>query len=160
MTLVQVSKSGTPERAVSRWASPWTALEGIHSELSRFFDDTLGIAPMGRPAGYSFVPAVDVCENANEIVVKADLPGLTKEDISIAVQGGILTISGERRSETKDHDEHWTYCERTRGTFSRSLQLPEAVDTERVKASFKDGVLEVLVPKSEKAKPRQIKVEG
>lgn len=159
MTLVRVNKAPSLERVLDRWTSPWNALEGIHSELNRFFDDSFGVPEMRRALAYTFVPAVDVYETANEIVVKADLPGVAKEELEISIEDSVLTIKGERQSETRSEDQRWTYCERTSGSFSRSMQLPEVVDAEKVKASFKEGVLEVHVPKTEKAKPRRIDVE-
>ena len=104
-------------------------------------------------------PAIDVQEDENGYSLKADLPGIRKEDLEITVTGNLLVLKGERREAAETKSKDWHRSERWVGTFERSLELPTEVNASAVKASFKDGVLEVSLPKSESAKPKQIKVD-
>lgn len=106
-----------------------------------------------------FVPAVDVHEEENQYVLRTDLPGINKENLDVSVAENVLTIRGERKEENEKKEKGYWYSERWTGSFQRSLELPAEADASKIKASFKDGVLELIVPKSEKAAPKQIKVE-
>jgi HSP20 family protein len=104
-------------------------------------------------------PAVDIYENANqEIVLKAELPGLVREDIDVRVENNTLTLRGERKRDTEVKQEQFHRVERSYGSFSRSFSLPSRIDTEKVRAEFKDGVLAITLPVKAEAKPRQIEV--
>ena len=105
------------------------------------------------------VPAVDLYEEEDEVVLKAEVPGLSKEDLKIDLSDSTLTISGEKKKEEEIKEEDYTYSERAYGSFSRSLQLPCAVKADKVKATFKDGILEVKLPKTEDAKKRHVTVK-
>ena len=106
-----------------------------------------------------WAPPVDIFENANqEIVLRAELPGVAKEDIDLRVENNTLTLKGERKRETEVKQEQYHRVERSYGTFSRSFSLPSRIDTEKVRADFKDGVLTITLPVREEAKPRQISV--
>jgi HSP20 family protein len=102
---------------------------------------------------------VDIFEDDQAFVVKADLPGLEIKDIDLQIQENILTLKGERRMEKEVEKDRYLRIERSYGSFQRSFTLPNIVDPEKVKARFKDGVLEIRIPKLEKAKPKQIQVE-
>jgi HSP20 family protein len=102
---------------------------------------------------------VDISENENAYVLKAELPGVSREDINIDINNKMLTLKGEKKFEEKTEKENYVRVERSYGSFSRTFALSDKVDTENVKASYKDGVLEVTLPKKEEAKPREIKVE-
>jgi len=106
-------------------------------------------------------PSVDIYDDGNDIVVKADLPGMKKKDISINLTDDILTISGEKKKEEKIERKDYHRYERTSGSFSRSFRLPEGIDTEKIRARYEDGVLEIRLPKTEEAKKhtRKITVE-
>jgi HSP20 family protein len=104
-------------------------------------------------------PAVDVYEEKDDIVVKAELPGMTKEDIQVDIADSHLTLKGEKKKEEKIEEEDYFACERSYGSFHRSLELPTEVQAEKVKASFKNGILEIRLPKSEEAKTKEIKVK-
>lgn len=104
-------------------------------------------------------PSVDISENENAFVLKAELPGVNREDINIDINNKTLTLKGEKKFEEKTEKENYVRVERSYGSFSRTFALSDKVDTENVKASYKDGVLEVTLPKKEEAKPREIKVE-
>ena len=114
----------------------------------------------GNDESASWVPAVDIVEDENEYLVKADLPEVKKEDLSVTFEKGILTISGERKfeKETKDEKKKYHRVERSYGKYSRSFQLPETVDAEQLTADFKDGVLVVHLPKHEEIEPKSIRV--
>lgn len=104
-------------------------------------------------------PAVDISEDEKEYVVKAELPDLKKEDVKVCVEDGDLTISGERKFEKEEKGKKYHRIERSYGSFVRSFTLPEGVSGDKVSASFKDGVLEVHLPKDEKAKPKSVEVK-
>lgn len=104
-------------------------------------------------------PALDVYEQKDDVIVKAEIPGLTKDEIDITLEGNTLTIKGEKKKEEEVKEEDYYRCERTYGAFSRSIDLPVAVQMDKVNASFKDGVLEIQLPKSEQAKKNVVKVK-
>ena len=106
----------------------------------------------------AFAPAIDVVEEKDNFLVKADLPGLSKDDVSVAIQDNFLTIRGERKHEVEKKDSNYYHRERVHGQFVRTVELPTRVDASKVLATFKDGVLHVTLPKSEEAKPKEIKV--
>ncbi|HEB83377.1 MAG TPA: Hsp20/alpha crystallin family protein [Bacteroidetes bacterium] len=107
-----------------------------------------------------WVPRVDIVEDENSYRVNADMPGMKKDDVQITLDDGVLTISGERKSEYKEKDETCHVSERVYGKFSRSFTLRNTIDTDKIDASFKDGVLTVVLPKVEAAKPRKIEIKA
>jgi len=139
--------------------TPFTGFEPFFfGNLGKPFEDTLTrffVEPNARP----WVPAVDIHENENELVVKADLPDLKFEDIDVRMENGTLTLRGERKFENKSDKGGYHRLERGYGQFERSFALPETVDPEHVHAAYKDGTLTVTFPKKEVANPRQIKVQ-
>ncbi len=104
-------------------------------------------------------PSVDMFDKKDEIVVKADIPGVDKENINISLSENTITIKGEMKREEEVKEEDYYYAERSYGSFSRTLNLPTKVQADKVKASFKNGILEVHLPKAEEAKPKEVKVE-
>ena len=120
----------------------------------------LPVFPMAerQPGNNNFYPALDVIEEKDQYVLKADLPGINKEDIKVSVENGVLTIEGERKSEVEHKDKHVHRVERSYGRFVRSLNLGTAVDNSKIRANYKDGVLMLHVPKSEAAKPKAIDI--
>ena len=106
-----------------------------------------------------FVPAVDILEKDNEYVLEAEVPGMTKKDIHIDLRDGVLTISGERKYEGEEKKDQYTRVERCYGSFTRSFTLPEHVETDKIDAEYKDGVLRVTLPKGERARPKAIDVK-
>src|SRR6266545_3932410 len=146
--------------ALVRW-EPARELSSIQSDMNRlfntFFDTTT--SGNGGSAPRRWIPAMDLVETDDHFVLKADLPGLTDEDVKIDVEGDVLTISGERKSEHEDKRDGYVRVERSYGAFRRSLTLPEGVDPEAVTASFDRGVLEVRIPKPEERKPRRVAIQ-
>jgi HSP20 family protein len=124
-------------------------------DVDRLFDAFFGA---DREQGRRWVPPVDLVEGEDHFVLKADLPGLSEEDVSIEVHDGTLTISGERPAEHADSERGWYRIERSFGSFSRSLTLPDGVDADGISARFDRGVLEVRIPKPEERKPRRVEI--
>ena len=108
----------------------------------------------------TWMPALDVSESDERFEVRIDLPGLDPRDVNVTFEDGMLTISGKRQFESEDTGETWHRVERGFGTFARSIRLPQTADTEKIEASFDKGVLGVIVPKSEQAKPKTIQVKA
>lgn len=142
-----------------RW-NPWREMADFRSQLNRFFD-----MPQLRPdwsdgdGGLgAWQPAVDVYEKDDKLVIKAELPGLEKKDISLDFKNGVLTLTGERNHEQEVKEDRFYRREITRGKFIRSFALPADVDVDKIAAEFKDGILGIEVPKPEGSKPKQITV--
>ena len=131
---------------------PWALLNRLHRELEQNFETS------ARDA--SWAPAVDIHEEAGRFVVRADLPGVKPADINVTADKGVLTLRGERSIEKRELDGHYSRVERVSGKFVRSFTLPENVATDQITAQFKDGVLELAVPKIAKAEPRRIEVQA
>jgi HSP20 family protein len=104
-------------------------------------------------------PTLDVYEQKDDLIVKAEIPGLTKDEIDITLEGNFLTIKGEKKKEDEVKDENYYRSERSYGAFSRTIELPVAIQTDKVNAAFKDGVLEIRMPKTEEAKKNVVKVK-
>jgi HSP20 family protein len=146
---------------LTRW-EPFRDLASLQDRIDRLFEDTLGRArgTFGDEAleGARWAPAVDILERPNELVLKADLPGIDPKDVEINVQNSTLTLRGERKFESDVKEDDFRRVERVYGSFVRSFFLPQAVDSDRVEAEYRNGVLEVKLPKRPEAKPKQIKV--
>jgi HSP20 family protein len=127
------------------------------TQLSRLFSDFFGRASQEQNLT-TWAPAVDIYEGEHELVVKADLPDIKPEELDIRVENNILTIRGERKFEKKVDEKNYLRVERAYGSFARSFSLANTVNTEAIKADYKDGVLTLSIPKREEAKPKQIKV--
>jgi HSP20 family protein len=136
----------------------WEPYRGSYdSQLNRLFSDFFGRTSQEQNLT-PWVPAVDILENEHELVVKADLPDIKPEELDIRVENNILTIRGERKFEKKSEEKNYLRVERSYGSFARSFSLANTVNTEAIKADYKDGVLALSIPKREEAKPKQIKV--
>jgi len=144
---------------LTRW-EPFREMEDMQNRLSSFFTR----APMRRGNGKESItlpewtPLADITEDDREYVIKAELPELRKEDVKVTVENGVLTISGERKFEKEEKKKKYHRVERGYGSFVRTFALPEDADAGKIKAEFKHGILEVHLPKNEKAKPKQIEV--
>ena len=149
------------ERWRPRWGiTPWRPFREME-EWERRFEDLLG-RPMWRlpVEEIGWMPAVDVLEKDDKFVVKAELPGMKEEDINVSVVGDTLTIKGEKKTETEVKEEDYYRCERSYGSFYRSIPLPSTVDSAKIEASYEDGVLEVTLPKAPEVKPKKIAVSA
>jgi HSP20 family protein len=129
--------------------------EPFASDFNRLFDTLFQTA---NTSSQRWAPAMDLVEADDHFVLKADLPGLSEDDVTIEVQDGTLTVSGERKAENEKREKGWYRLERSFGRFSRSLTLPEGVDADKIEASFDKGVLEIRIPKPEERKPRRITI--
>ena len=141
-----------------RW-DPFHEISSVRDDMERLFDTFYGRYPRER-AEINWAPPLDIEETENGIIIRAEIPGMKKEDIKISLTGDTLCISGERRHEAEQKDRTFHRVERAYGRFMRSLVLPTDVDGSKVKAAYKDGILELSLPKSEKAKAREIAIEG
>jgi HSP20 family protein len=132
----------------------------LNPELSRLIEPFIRLVRTNDEdlVSGAWVPPVDVAETQEKILVRAEVPGMKQEDIQIEFENGLLTIRGERKIE-KTETVTWLRVERTYGNFSRSFTLPRTVDPEKISASYREGVLEIEVPKREEAKPKQIRIE-
>jgi HSP20 family protein len=146
--------------ALVRW-EPVRELSSLQNDMNRLFN-TFFDTPTGGNGGSAprrWMPAMDLVETDDHFVLKADLPGLSEDDVHIDVEDNILTVSGERKAEHEDKREGYVRVERSYGSFRRSLTLPEGVEPEAVSASFDRGVLEVRIPKPEERKPRRVAIQ-
>ena len=144
--------------AIVRW-EPLREFSTLQNEMNRLFNTVFDApAPAGNGGLRRWMPAMDLVESGDHFVLKADLPGLSEEDVNIEVEDRVLTISGERKAEHEVNKDGYHRIERAFGSFSRSLTLPEGIDPEAVQASFDRGVLEVRIPKPEERKPRKITI--
>jgi HSP20 family protein len=132
----------------------------VESTPADFVDDLFGgwLARSWSPR-LSPLPALDLMENSREFVVVAELPGVKKEDVKVTLQDGVLTVSGERKQKAVPEESRWHRTEIESGEFHRSIELPTAVDAPAVSAELKDGILRIVVPKAEEARPREITVK-
>jgi HSP20 family protein len=146
-----------------KW-DPFGDLITIQDKMNRLFEDTMTrsrvLGTDEELAMTQWAPAVDIYETEGEIVLKAELPEVNKEDVEISVDNNILTLTGERKFEKETKKENYHRIERSYGSFKRSFTLPTMVDQENIKASFKDGVLHIQMAKKEESKPRQIQIQG
>lgn len=140
-----------------RW-DPFRELEALREDVNRLFQETMARPRRESPAARTWAPPVDVAEDENNIIVKAELPGMKREDIDIELTGDTLTIRGERKFEAEDKKENYVRVERAYGKFQRSFTLGVPVKTNEVKASYKNGLLEIVIPKAEEVKPKKVDV--
>ena len=143
--------------ALVRW-DPAREVDSLQSEVNRLFDTFFGGRPSNSAGARRWVPAMDLTETDEHLVLRADLPGLDKDDVKIEVKDGVLTVSGERKTEQEERAEGYYRVERAFGSFSRSLSLPDHVEASKISADFDKGVLEVRIPKPEARKPQRIEI--
>jgi HSP20 family protein len=143
--------------ALVRW-DPGRELDSLQSDVNRLFDSFFGSRPGDGIRRQRWVPAMDLVEEDDSLVLRADLPGMSEDDVDIEVKDGVLTVSGERKAEEKKQGEGYYRVERAFGSFSRSLSIPEGIDPEQVSARFDNGVLEVRIPKPAERKPHRVQI--
>ncbi len=146
--------------ALIRW-DPFREMSSLQERMNRLFSEFRGRPSWGEEeiTQGAWTPPVDIFETPNSLVLKAELPGITKDDISIEVKDSTLTLKGEKKFEKEVNEENYHRVERAYGSFQRAFTLPSTIQQDKVKAKFKDGVLEITLPKVEEAKPKQITVE-
>jgi len=141
--------------------NPFKDIEKARSEMDRLLDTFL----FGRPQKgdiweeIEWLPAIDVAETKNEIVVNVEIPGMDPKEFDISVSEGTLMIKGEKKQEKEEKEENYHLTERRYGTFIRSILLPQEVESDKIRASYKDGILKITLPKSEEAKKNEIKIK-
>lgn len=146
------SRPGLARRSL---LDPFRAVEDM---MSRMFEEWPPLRAVGTARGWA--PAIDMVDREKEIVLKADLPGLEQKDIEVHVENGVLTIRGERKEEREAREEDYYCCERWMGSFSRSITLPQGIDPDRIQAKFKNGTLEVRIPKTAQAAGKKIEIQA
>jgi len=137
---------------------PYRDLSILHNHVNRLFTDTFSRGFGDEPL-QAWAPAVDIFERGDDLVMRAEVPGVTKDDLDVGIEGNVLTLRGERERDKGISEENYHRIERTYGSFSRSFTLPNTVDASKIHATFKDGVLEMVLPKAEDAKPKKIEVK-
>jgi len=148
---------------LARW-DPFQDLLAIQDEMNQLFGQAMGqggrAASGGEAGARAWAPALDIAERNDAYVVTVEVPGIKPEELDITIENGALTISGERRFETESKEQQFHRIERRYGAFRRSITLPNRVKADAVEASFEDGLLQVVVPKAEEAKPKRIEVRA
>ncbi len=146
--------------AIVKW-DPFRDIMTLRERMDNLFEDSISrMRGTGENMSYStWSPAVDIYETSDNLVIKAEIPGADKDDISVEIKDNSLYLKGERKLEKDVKEENYHRMERSYGSFHRVFSLPTTVDQEKIKANFKNGVLEITIPKEEKAKPKQITVD-
>jgi HSP20 family protein len=140
-----------------RW-EPFREFAALQNEMSRLINGWVGSEGAGEGGSRPWIPSTDVWETDSEIVYAFDLPGIPEDKVSVEVEDGSLTVTGERERTEKTGGDRFYRFERRFGSFERSIGLPQGVKEDEIKADYKDGVLEIRVPKPEQAKPRRIQI--
>ena len=145
---------------IMRW-NPWNEVSALQDRINRLFEDSFPAqrASANEPLPGEWQPVVDVFDTEDAILVQAELPGLTKEDVSVEVRDNVLTLKGEKCECTYIDGDSCRQRERCFGVFQRNFTLPAAIDFEKIRGTFTDGILELNIPKPETEKPRRIMVE-
>ena len=142
--------------------TPWRPFEfdRIRREMDRLWDSFLEGRPMRRAGdGGEWLPSIDVSETKSDLVIKAELPGMDPKDIDISMNNGFLTIKGEKKQEKEEKEADYHLVERSYGSFTRLVQLPQEVQRDKISASCKNGILKITLPKSEEAKKKEVKIK-
>lgn len=150
-----------PWRPKESWWDPFRDLETIQKEMNRMFDSSLVRWP-SRDAGLlegAWSPAIDIYDSKDNVLVKADIPGMNKDEIEVSVHGDTLILKGQKKQEKETKEKDFVRTERFYGVFNRAIHLPGQVDADKVDATYKNGVLELVLPKKEESKPKQLKID-
>ena len=139
---------------------PFRDLRSLQDEMNRLFSGTFSRGSQDEVLRGAWSPSVDIFENKNEIVLEAELPGMTADDVNISIENNVLTLHGERKFEKKDESDNFHRVERSYGSFTRSFTLPPTVSSENAQAEFQNGVLRLILAKREEAKPRRIEIKA
>jgi HSP20 family protein len=137
---------------------PFRDMADIQADINRAFDSYFGVRPQTAPQRV-WAPAIDVYETRDDLVVSVEIPGVKEKDIQLSITGEVLTVRGQRGPTAEAREENYHRIERWSGPFERHVQLPIPVQTDKIRATYREGVLEVRLPKLEEVKPREIKIE-
>lgn len=138
---------------------PWNTMDQLRREMGRIFDRQSSTEEGSNIATSDWIPAVDIQETEKEFILHADIPGVEPEKIDVHMEDGMLTIKGERESESTEEGKNFKRVERLRGSFYRRFSLPDTANADKISAKSNHGVLEITIPKQEKAQPRKIEVK-
>ena len=148
---------------MDRWRiqrfDPFRELSDMQTEINRAFDSYFGVRPRAAAPERTWAPPIDVYETREDLVVTVELPGVREKDIHLSITGDLLSLRGQRATTAEAPEESYHRIERWSGTFERHVQLPIPVQTNKIRASYRDGILEIRLPKLEEVKPREIKIE-
>jgi HSP20 family protein len=150
-----------PFRSSSSW-DPFREMEEMQARLGSLLGGRFPQLKQGTDEGFSlteWVPPVDIVEDEKEYTIRVEIPGVKKEDVKVSVEGGVLSITGDRKAEKEEKDKKYHRVERSYGSFIRSFAVPEGASSDKISAEFKDGVLSVRLPKDEKVKPQLVDVK-
>jgi len=142
-----------------RELTPFRDFERMRRDMDRLWDSFFERRPTKDEEAGEFLPALDLAEKDNELVVKCEVPGMDPKDIDISLSDGMLTIRGEKKQEREEKKTDYHLVERSYGTFTRSILLPKEVQGDKISASYKNGILKITLPKSEEAKKKEIKIK-
>ena len=146
------------EKELTSWR-PFTELSSLRREMDRLWESFFGERPLQRIWEREWAPSLDMSETKDNFVVKAEVPGIDAKDIDISLTGDVLTIKGEKKQEKEEREEDYHLVERSYGTFTRSVRLPAEVESNKIKASYKNGILNITLPKSERVKAKEVKIK-
>jgi len=146
------------EKELTPWR-PFGELSSLRREMDRLWENFFVERPLGKIWEREWAPSLDMSETKDNFVVKAEVPGKDAKHIDISLTGDVLTIRGEKRQEKEEKEEDYHLVERSYGSFSRSVRLPAEVESNKIKASYKNGILAITLPKSEKAKAKEVKIK-
>ena len=138
---------------------PFGEVGSFRGEMDKLWDRFFGERPLAGRLAEGWSPSVDISENEDNLLIKAELPGLETKDVNVSISGDLLTIKGEKKKEKEEKDEHHYYMERYSGSFERSFRIPVGVKADKVEAVFDKGVLKVILPKVEEAKKKEIEIK-
>jgi len=140
-----------------RRGDPWKMLEALQEEINKLFDFSFRKVPASKEETFS--PSVDIWEDKDNIYIEADLPGFEQKDVKVSIKGEALIISAKKEETKEEKKKNYYRCERFQGSFWRQLDLPSSVDTSKIKANYKNGVLKITLPKVEREKEKEIDIE-
>jgi HSP20 family protein len=146
------------EKELTPWR-PFGELSSLRREMDRLWENFFGERPLTRMWEREWAPSLDISETKDNFVVKAEVPGIDAKDIDISLTGDVLTIKGEKKQEREEKEEDYHLVERSYGSFYRSVRLPAEVESNKIKASYKNGILNITLPKSEKVKAKEVKIK-
>jgi len=157
--MAKESKELTPWKPL-RQLAPFGDFDRLRRQMDRMWDSLFDWRPrLGAEEEGEWLPTLDLTENPNEFIVKAEMPGLDPKDVDISLSDKLLTIKGEKKQEREEKEENYHLTERSFGSFVRSIQLPAEVKSEKISASYKNGILRIVLPKSEEAKKKEVKIK-